>query len=303
MNMGNLRMRAGRRKPERYFLFGVWILLELAAAAGCCKKTAQNQERESAKAKAPAQMEPTNAVHGRLDLPVHARPARPENLAPGDPVWAVLPYPSHPQRYRLAPARVVRADPQEAVVENEKIRTGGVPYSLILARRESGVKPGDFVIAAGKIGVYAGRVQSRQGQSVVLERIWRDKIRTETLPSCDAIVQKGLREPGQIVFYQDQGLWNQGLLLALEERHAWVLESFGGAVLRVGEVEIQPWNPAFSPHAGQEVEACRGSSSHLVKAVITEIHPSGLLGTIRLSNGSSRERVPVWEMLPAGTVL
>ncbi len=278
-----------------YFLVCTLIV---ALAAGCGREP-KKESAQAAASPAGAKL----AAHNRLDIPVATRPAASPDLSVGADVWALLPYPSHPGRYRLAPGRVVEMDRNEAMVENEGVRTAGIPYSLTYVRRKSPVNTGDFVIAAGKAGVYAAKVGGLAADSLKVRRIWRDSVREETVPAADVIVQRGTREPGQIVFYHDQGFWNQGLLLLLEERHAWVLESFGGAVLRVGETETHPWNPGFAPALEQEVEACRGASSHLVRGTVASSGPGGLFHDVRLSNGSIRQRVPVWEMLPAGTLL
>ncbi len=291
----------GMRNPMAGFRRSGWFrtcALIVALAAGCGKEPKKEAGQTPA-----SPTGATLAVHNRMDIPVATRPAAPPGLSVGADVWALLPYPSYPGRYRLTPGRVLGMNRSEAVVENGGVRTAGIPYSLIYPRQKSLVKKGNFVVAAGKAGVYAAKVGELSGDSLKVSRIWRDSVREETVPVTDVIVQQGTREPGQIVFYHDQGFWNQGLLLLLEERHAWVLESFGGAVLRVGETETHPWNPGFSPVLGQEVEACRGASSHLVRGIVAASGPGGLFFDVRLSNGSIRQRVPVWEMLPTGTLL
>lgn len=281
-------------------LGGVWWLLFACLWGGCNQKS---NEKTNQKPQTSATANTLPSVHNRFDLPIHSRPAPPNNLVPGMEVWALLPYPSFPQRYRLALGHLVHMNSHDAVVENQNMYTGSIPYSLIFVPQNSEAKPGDFVVAAGSTGVYGGKVHSIQGRHLKVLRIWRGATRVETLPTQHVIVQKGTREPGQIIFYQDKGHWNQGLLLLIEERHAWVVESFGGNITRVGEVEIEPWRPTFLPQMDQEIEVCRGSASHLVTGVVLSSFAEGLLYDVRFSNGSSRKNVPIWEILPLGTIL
>lgn len=279
---------------------GACWLLFVCLFGGCNQKS---NEKNSQKPLTSASANTLPSVHNRFDLPIHSRPAPPNNLVPDMEVWALLPYPSSPQRYRLALGHIIHMNPHDAVVSNQNMYTGSIPYSLIFVPQDAGAKPGDFVVAAGPTGAYGGKVHSRQGRHLKVSRIWRGATRVETLLAQHVIVQKGTREPGQIIFYQDKGHWNQGLLLLIEERHAWVVESFGGNITRVGEVEIEPWRPTFLPQIGQEIEVCRGSASNLVAAVVLSSFAEGLLYDVRFSNGSSRKNVPIWEILPSGTIL
>lgn len=242
-------------------------------------------------------------VHHTFDVPFETQGARPADLTAGAPVWALLPYPSEPRKYRLTPGTLVAAADGGATVENSGTVTGAIPWSAVHPRSKAAVADGQAVLAAGAAGVFGGRVLQSDAGRVTVERIWRSGSRREEVPATDLIVQTGTRGFGQIVFFQDRGAWHQGVWILAENRHAWVVSGLGGAVIRVSEAETQPWNPAFHPTLGQEVEACRSGASLLVRATIHAAPAHGLFFEIRLSSGATRTNVPFWELLPAGTIL
>ncbi|MBU1243599.1 hypothetical protein KKD52_06390 [Myxococcota bacterium] len=241
-------------------------------------------------------------VHHRFELPVATQGVRPAGLSVGDTVWALLPYPSDPKKFRLTLGTLVAADDGGATVENSGSITGPIPWSIVRPRTRAEVKAGQAVLAAGAAGVFVGRVATA-GDPVEVHRVWRLESRLDRVAPTDLFVQNGTREFGQVVFFQDRGIWNQGLWILGEERHAWVVQSLGGAVLRISSVETHPWNPAFVPVLGQEVEACRSAAAVLQRATIYKAPAHGLFYEIRLSTGATRQRVPFWEILPQGSVL
>ncbi len=242
------------------------------------------------------------AVHHRFEVPVATPGVRPAGVSVGDTVWALLPYPADPKKFRLTLGTVVAADDGGATVENSGSITGPIPWSIIHPRTKADVKPGQAVIAAGAAGVYVGRVAG-SGDPVEVDRVWRLESRRERVAPTDLIVQEGTRAFGQIVFFQDRGVWNQGLWILGEQRHAWVVQSLGGPVLRVSSAETHPWNPAFVPTLGQEVEACRSAATVLSRGTIYKAPAHGLFFEVRLPSGAIRNRVPFWEILPQGSVL
>jgi len=248
------------------------------------------------------------AIHHRFDLPIATRGVRPAGLSVGDPVWALLPYPSEPKKYRLTQGTLVAADDAGATVENSGSITGAIPWSVIRALVRADVKPGQAVLAGGPSGLFAGRIAATDaagpsGDPVAIHRIWRHDTRRDPTSRLNLLVQTGVRDYGQIVFFQDRGAWHQGVWLLSEDRHAWVVQGLGGVVLRVSEVETHPWNPTFVPTQGQKVEACRSGASMLQRAVVHRALPHGLFFEIQLPNGAVRTHVPFWEILPAGSVL
>ncbi len=242
-------------------------------------------------------------IHHTFDLPITSRGVRPAGVSVGDTVWALLPYPSDPRKFRLALGMILAADAAGATVENSGSITGGIPWSVIRPRAKVAPKPGQAVLAAGTAGLFAGRVAAVSGEQVEIDRVWRMEVRRDTVPATDLFVQDGAREYGRIVFFQDRGTWSQGLWILSEDRHAWLAHGLGGVVLRVSSVETQPWRPDFTPVEGQEVEACRSGASALVRATIFKAPAHGLFFEIRLASGAIRNRVPFWELLPSGSVL
>jgi hypothetical protein len=273
--------------------------LSLFVLAAACGRSGREPKPQEPAAQAPA----PPRIHHTFDVPFETRGSPPPDLTAGDPVWALLPYPAEPRKYRLAPGTLVSADAAGAVVENSGTVTGAVPWSAVLPRTKAAVVSGQAVLAAGAAGVFVARALEGGADRVPVERIWRSESRREEVPAADLIVQEGGRGFGQIVFFQDRGSWHQGVWIHGEARHAWVVSGLGGAVLRVSEAETQPWNPAFRPTVGLEVEACRSGASMLVRATIHATAEHGLLHEVRLSSGAIRTHVPFWELLPAGTVL
>ncbi len=287
----------------------LWLLA--TAPIACRRQDPERSEPVAAERREPATASPdasgpdrAQAPHHRFELPVETLGARPSGLATGASVWALMPYPAEPKKYRLAAATVVAVDDSGATVENSGSVTAAIPWSTILPRvRTLTVAAGQTVVAAGAASVFVARVVDPGPDRVRVERIWRLESRREELPAADLIVQTGERAFGQIVYYQDRGTWNQGIWILGEARHAWILSGLGGPVHRVSSAETQPWNPAFRPAPGQEVEACRSGAATLVRATIHAVAPHGLAFDVRLGNGAVRTRVPFWELLPAGTVL
>ena len=283
------------------------LLLLLVATAPLACRRGDPDRREPSNGPPPATGATsdtgTPAPHHRFELPLETRGERPAGLENGAPVWALLPFPSEPKQFRLAAGRLVAADASGATVENSGSVTVAVPWSVVHPRVKTAATAGQAVLAAGAASVFVARVASPGQDRVGVERIWRLESRREEVPATDLVVQTGERAFGQIVFYQDRGIWHQGIWILGEARHAWVVSGLGGPVLRVSEAETQPWNPTFRPTQGQEVEACRSGAAMLVRATVHAVAPHGLSFDIRLGNGAIRPRVPFWELLPAGTVL
>jgi hypothetical protein len=273
-----------------------WFLFILATACG------RGDRERKPPAQAPGDLAPVS-IHHRFSVPFESRGARPADLAAGAPVWALLPYPAEPKKYRLTPGTLVAADDAGATVENSGTVTGAIPWSAVRPRSKVSVSAGQAVLAAGAAGVFGARVLEDGEARIPVERIWRSGSRREEVPAADLIVQTGTRGFGQIVFFHDRGIWHQGIWIHDENRHAWIVSGLGGAVIRVSEAETQPWNPAFRATLGQEVEACRSGASMLVRATIHAAPDHGLFFEIRLSSGATRTNVPFWEILPAGTIL
>ena len=275
------------------------LLCLLTLLPGACSKSG-NQEKPPAKPDTPAA---GAGVHHTFRIPVETLGERHPDLSRGDAVWALLPYPGEPQKYRLAHGELLDWNDQGAIVENSGTRTGSIPWTLVHPMKPVDTKPGAPVLVAGSAGVYMARVVEVSPTDVKIRRIWRDSTRTETVSSRDLIVQTPARGFGQVVFYNYRNRWNQGLMLLEENRHIWVTESLGGIVIQVGAVNTVSWNPDFVPQLEQDVEACRSGSSNLNRATIQQVHEDGLFYSVRLSNLSIRQHVPFWEILPAGLVL
>lgn len=274
------------------------LVLSLAFLTTACGRKGREQKPPPV----PRVLAPVE-FHHTFGVPFESPGVRPADVVVGAPVWALLPYPTDQRRYRLAAGTLVAADDSRAIVENSGSNTGAVPWSAIRPRTKAEVTGGQAVLAAGTTGVFCARVISVDADRAQVERIWRSGSRREEVPSADLIPQTGTRGFGQIIFYHDRGMWHQGVWVHAENRHAWIVGSLGGTVIRVSESETQPWSPTFRPTVGQEVEACRSSASMLVRATIHAAHEHGLFYEIRLSSGATRTSVPFWELLPAGTVL
>ena len=284
------------------------IFLHIIINAGACGRSG-GDEAPVASEKPAGNPGRSIDIHHVFDLPIITRGVRPAGVSVNDTVWALLPYPSDPRKFRLALGTLVAVDDAGATIENSGSITGSIPWSVVRVRSRAAVKPGQAVLAAGAAGLFAGRVAatdkvaSLSGEQVEVDRLWRLEVRRDPVPAADLLVQDGTRDYGRIVFFQDRGMWQQGIWIISEERHAWVVQGLGGAVIRVSSVETQPWKPDFIPVQGQEVEACRSGASQLVRATIFKAPAHGLFFEIRLSSGAIRTRVPFWEILPQGSVL
>ncbi|MBU1068010.1 hypothetical protein KJ975_00440 [Myxococcota bacterium] len=298
-------------KPLLPFVQG--ILLPVLLTSLACSRSGEapkpGQGAASELQGNPAKSATAIDVHHRFEVPVATQGVRPAGVAVGDTVWALLPYPADPKKFRLTLGTLVAADDGGATVENSGSITGPIPWSIIHPRTKADVKAGQAVLAAGAAGVFVGRVSgdvgrvATAGDPVEVQRVWRLESRLDRVSPTDLIVQNGTREFGQIVFFQDRGIWNQGVWILGEQRHAWVVQSLGGAVLRISSVETHPWDPAFVPVLGQEVLACRSAAAALQRATIHLAPAHGLFYEVRLSTGAIRNRVPFWEILPPGSML
>lgn len=236
-------------------------------------------------------------------IPIVDRGKQVPGMVTGTMVWTVLSYPKQPHSFRIARGRLVAANEDGATVENTGMIFSGIPWNLVKPVKKASPQMGMTVLATGPTSVFMGKVQEIQGDTLQLRRIWRDGSRIESTGVDAVIVQNRTKEFGQVVFYNKRGYWNQGIALFGEERHIWIIEGLGGAVVRVAAAETNTWNPDFSPEKDGEVEACRGGAAMLVHARVRNVHEEGLFFDVVLDGGQVRYRVPFWEILPPGTVL